>query len=246
MDRLESFGHLREVDAEKNRVKAVISTGDVARDDAIIDPEGWDFSNYDRNPVVLWMHNDSAMPFARTVDRIATANELVAIAEFDMEDPMGAMVFRKIAAGFVNATSVRWLPKRTELITEGTGKDEKQTLVFREQELLEWSFVTIPADPKALIMRADGGEFSARKYLEEQIAEAFKVPDVAPAPAAVPATPTQNGHEPDYSRLEVLLEKYLERRGERQDVDEMIINALSRATGKSVERIRQEMAAGGY
>ena len=52
------------------------------------------------------MHNDSAMPFARTVDRIATPNELIATAEFDMEDPMGATVFRKIAAGFVNATSV--------------------------------------------------------------------------------------------------------------------------------------------
>ena len=246
MDRLESFGHLREVDSEKSRVKAVISTGDIARDDAIIDPEGWDFSNYDRNPVVLWMHNDSAMPFARTVERIATPNELIATAEFDMEDPTGATIFRKIAAGFVNATSVRWLPKRTELITEGKGDGERQVLIFREQELLEWSFVTIPADPKALIMRAEGGEFGVREYVEQQIAEAFKRDPLRSPEPPVPAEPAQNGHAPDYSRLEVLLEKYLERRGERQDVDDMIINALSRATGKSAERIRHEMAAGGF
>ena len=251
MDRLESFGHLREVDSDKSRVKAVISTGDIARDDAIIDPEGWDFSNYDRNPVVLWMHNDSAMPFARTVDRIATPNELMATAEFDMEDPMGATIFRKIEAGFINATSVRWLPKRTELITEGKGDGERQVLIFREQELLEWSFVTIPADPKALIMRAEGGEFGVREYVEQQIAEAFKrtPPEPEPPIDGEPAlTPVghQNGHAPDYSRLEVLLEKYLERRGERQDVDDMIIDALSRATGKSAERIRHEMAAGGF
>ena len=247
MERLESFGHLREVDSEKSRVKAVISTGDIARDDAIIDPEGWDFSNYDRNPVVLWMHNDGAMPFARTVDRIAGANELIATAEFDMEDPMGATVFRKIAAGFVNATSVRWLPKRTELITEGKGKGERQVLIFREQELLEWSFVTIPADPKALIMRAEGGEFSARDYITERIAEAFaRDSDPIPVETLPPAPAALNGHSPDYSRLELLLEKYLERRGERQDVDEMIITALSRATGKSVERIRHELAEGGF
>ncbi len=261
MDRLESFGHLREVDTDNSRVTAVISTGDIARDGAIIDPAGWDFSNYDRNPVVLWMHDDTAMPFARTVERMATDKELIARAEFDMEDPLGATMFRKIANGYVNATSVRWLPKKTEFrAADSEDKDEK-VLWFLEQELLEWSFVTIPADPAALIMRADGSPFRAADYLKPSpridINYGFLGELDAPAFVAavsvaiekatgglIPLSPPTNGHT-DTRELESLLVRYFERRNHRLDVDDMVVSALSRATGKSEQRIRQEMAEGG-
>ena len=243
MERLELFGNLREVDSDAHRVTAVISTGDVARDGAIIDPAGWDFSNYDRNPVVLWMHDDRAMPFARTIERIATEKELIARAEFDMEDPMGAQVFRKIANGYINATSVRWLPKRTEQRTIGEGADKHEVLAFVEQELLEWSWVTIPSDPGALIMRADGTPFSIADYL----APTF-LPDLHwLRELRLPPELPPNGHhaQPDTQKLERLLVRYFERRNQRLDVDEMVVSSLSRLTGKSEQRVRQEMAEGG-
>jgi HK97 family phage prohead protease len=250
LDRLESFGHLREVDTDNSRVTAVISTGDVARDGAIIDPAGWDFSNYDRNPVVLWMHDDSAMPFARTIEHEAGKNELVARAEFDTDDPMGAQIFRKIANGYINATSVRWLPKKTETRIEGKGDDQHEVLVFVEQELLEWSFVTIPSDPGSLIMRADGSPFRAADYKAQPY-----LPNLAWLHALGPNVdlswlrelkpPTNgNGHH-DTQALERLLVRYFERRNRRLDADDMVVSALSRATGKSEERIRREMAEGG-
>lgn len=340
MDRLESFGHLREVDTDKSRVTAVISTGDVARDGAIIDPEGWDFSNYDRNPVVLWMHDDTSMPFARTVERMATNKELIARAEFDMEDPMGAMMFRKIANGYVNATSVRWLPKKTEWRAKAPAEDsedkdkEEKILWFLEQELLEWSFVTIPADPAALILRADGSPFSIADYvpttyrpdlawlrvlgpnvdlswlrdLEERpyanehacrlrdpgafqpdsfrrvrrehegkrydvimgrlkgktsmTEQAYRYPkDTWTSgaarshckghdgklfePAASACVGCNGNGQHDTQELERLLVRYFERRNRRLDVDDMVVKALSRATGKSEERVRREMAGGG-
>ncbi len=259
MDRLESFGHLREVDSEAHRVTAVISTGDVARDGAIIDPAGWDFSNYDRNPVVLWMHNDGAMPFARTTERMATDKELIARAEFDMEDPLGATAFRKISNGYVNATSVRWLPKRTEMRKrDEDGEDDDKILVFVEQELLEWSFVTIPADPGATILRADGGPFALADYVKPDsppVAD-LELPSEMPGdefildwPDTLSAERNGNGHHADpnqdFAALEALLVRYFERRNQRLDPDDMVVNALSRATGKSVERVRQDMAAGG-
>ncbi len=245
MDRLESFGSLREIDTDAKRVTAVISTGDVARDGAIIEPSGWDFTNYDRNPVVLWMHDESAMPFARTVEHIATDKELIARAEFDTDDPMGDTVFRKIANGYINATSVRWLPKRTEVRIEGEDKEQREVLVFLEQELLEWSFVTIPADPEALIIRADGSPFSVAEYLKPRMDL-----DLSWLRDLKVLEPTNgNGHheiqhdpDRDIKALERLLVGYFERRNERLDPDDMVVNALSRATGKSVERIRQEMA----
>lgn len=259
MDRLESFGLLREVDNEAHRVTAVISTGDVARDGAIIEAGGWDFSNYNKNPVVLWMHDDGAMPFARTVDLMATDKELIARAEFDMEDPLGAIAFRKISNGFVNSTSVRWLPKKTEIRTEGEGDDKHDILVFLEQELLEWSFVTIPADPSALIVRADGAPFSVADYREPTIdlnLGWLRELDSLAEQAVNQGPPTpelgQDPFIPDYPDtltahrqadiLEKLLVSHFERRSERPDAEEMLVSSLSKITGKSPERIRQEIA----
>ncbi len=157
---LRSYGFLRDVDAEAKTVTAVISTGDVARDDAIIDPEGWDFSHYDKNPVVLDGHNDlSALGIvARTRDRKVQDGKLIATAEFDQADENAMRVFGKIERGFLRATSVRWHPRTWEWRdVEGRGRHEEQkVLVFTNQELLEWSFVPVPTDPGALILRADG------------------------------------------------------------------------------------------
>ena len=150
---LRSYGTIRVSGVgETGRVTSIISTGDIARDEAVIDPNGWDFTNYDRNPVVLWGHDDSSMPVARTVAHRLDGSELVADAEIDMDDAAGRNLARKIAKGFVNATSVRWLPKRWEY--RKLGARQKETLVFLEQELLEWSFVSVPADPKAVVVRS--------------------------------------------------------------------------------------------
>ena len=323
MDRLETFGHLRDVDPDAKRVTAVISTGDIARDGAIIDPKGWVFDNYQHNPVILWQHDANAMPFARTVDLQAGEKELLARAEFDLDDPVGAAVFRKIEAGYINATSVRWLPLETEVKKTGEGKAAREVLIFKRQELLEWSFVTIPADPKALIMRADGGAVDLLDFIGEaddperpypnehacrlrdpsdfqpdsfrrvrrehkgksydcimgrlkgestMTEQAYRYPkddwEAATAkahceehkgnfePAASQAA--DNGCEggdwedtqatvsgPDLKPISDRLITYLAQRLERPSIDELIVVGLSKATGKTEERIRQELAEGG-
>ena len=229
MDRYQSFGHLRDIDPNVGRVTAVISTGDVARDDAIIDPAGWDFSHYDRNPVVLWMHNDGALPVARTVSVLATGSELIATAEFDMDDPEAVRLLGKIARGFVNATSVRWNPIRWEWRKMGEGS--RDVLVFTAQELLEWSFVSIPADPKALILRDDGAGFDRSRF-------ALTETKPEPEPAVVALDPI---YEDVGDRLLALYE----RRAERPTIADIIVSQLAHKTGKSEDRIRLELAAGG-
>ena len=162
---LRSFGLLREINVEQGTVTSVIATDQVARDGAIIEPKGWDFSNYRLNPVVLWQHDDKAMPFARTTEGpFVTDKELIAKAQFDMDDPMAKTAVRKISKGYINAMSVRWLPTKTEVREIGEGDDKREVLVFLEQELLEWSFVGIPSDPGAQILRADGEPFNPRDF----------------------------------------------------------------------------------
>ena len=301
MDRLESFGQLRDIDLEQGRVTAVISTGDIARDGAIIDPAGWRFENYDRNPIVLWMHDATLMPFARTIDHIPTDSELIARAQFDPDDAFGQRLLAKIAGGYISATSVRWLPLKTEVRKIGEGKEARDVLVFTEQELLEWSFVTVPADPKALILRGDGSPFAVEEYIGEaddarpfanehscrlrdpgdfqpnsfrrvnresggkrygvimgrlkgetsMTEQAYRYPkDVWNVTQARTHCRSHDGKLFEPASEESVLEAqltgrvaaYVAQRMARPTVDDMVVAGLAKATGKTEERIRREMA----
>lgn len=175
MDRLESFGLVRSIDAESRRVQVVVSTGDVARDEMIIDQRGWVFDHYDRNPVVLWAHDDHALPIARAIPalRVRTDNELIETHEFATH-PRAEEVWALVRDGFVNATSVRWNP----ISWQWEKRDGQEYLVFTRQELLESSYVSIPADPGALVMRAGGGALDTARYRPNPAAVAAPVKQI--------------------------------------------------------------------
>ena len=159
------------------RVSAVISTEDSARDGAIIRTAGWDLSAFMRNPVVLYCHSDSpgglgdggptsGLPIARSSRPQIDGKRVSASAEFDMDDEFAVRLLGKIQRGFVNATSVRWRPLQVSRETKKIDGEDRELVVFERQELLEWSFVSIPADPKALIARADGGAFCVDDFCD--------------------------------------------------------------------------------
>lgn len=186
-------------------IRAIISTGNVARDGAIIDAAGWDLRNYRRNPVVLYAHDDSsggfvgvqagtrsALPIARAVDVGVENGALVSTAQFDMEDPFAAEIHRKVVGGFINATSVRWRPlvaprRENREITDADGVvREREVVVFTRQELLEWSVVAIPADPGAVVQRGAGASVSLAAYVEAlSIEEATRAHQEAPGARAL-------------------------------------------------------------
>lgn len=171
---LRSFGLVRGrtgIDEAKRTVEVIASTRNVARDHAVIDQRGWELDNYARNPVVLWAHDDTRMPIARTIESRIENDQLIQVHQFATH-PEAEHAFQAIVGGFINAVSVRWIPldARIELI------DGQETLVFARQELLETSYVPIPADPYALVQRADGGRFDVARLLTP--------PEPAPADVA--------------------------------------------------------------
>lgn len=169
LDRLETFGQVRKVDEESRQVTVVVSTGDVARDGAIIEQSGWSLANYERNPVVLWAHNDRDLPIAKTVRTITGDREMVQIHQFATHRKANE-VFDLVREGFVNATSVRWIPGETEQRKLGTGKEARNVLVFtRGHELLETSYVPIPSDPGAMVVRADGLPLDMSAYEQADV-----------------------------------------------------------------------------
>ena len=132
-----------------------ISDEGVDRDRDTIRVAGWNLKNYKKNPVVLWAHISGQPPIARSVVRVDNGL-LVADAVFTPRDlyPFGHMIFQMYDQGFLNATSVGFKPEKWEYIDETAADETRRGGVnFLKQELLEWSAVPIPANPRAL-MRA--------------------------------------------------------------------------------------------
>ena len=182
-NRLRSFVHTAIGDAQRAAadyprgiVPAIISTSNVARDQAIIEASGWDFANYMRNPVVLWTHDDGAsetfaghgsgLPIARSDQPEIYGDIVTAVANFDLEDEVASRILGKIARGFLHATSVRWIPLEYR-IDRRAGADgvETNVIVYVRSEMLEWSFVAVPSDPGAMITRADGSPIDIADYM---------------------------------------------------------------------------------
>ena len=66
----------------EGRFTFVISTGAVDRDRDTIAVDGWDLSNYRKNPVVLFAHDYSSLPIGRTESIFARNGQLKARMEF--------------------------------------------------------------------------------------------------------------------------------------------------------------------
>lgn len=126
------------------RLRFVISTGDIDRDNDVIDPAGWDLGAYKQNPVVLWAHSHSELPIGRAVEIGIENGKLVAVAEF-ADHPLAETVYSLLKNGFLRATSVGFRAVEWNLNEERRGID------FKRQELLEFSVVPVPANAHALI-----------------------------------------------------------------------------------------------
>lgn len=177
-----------------DRVTAILSTEELGRDGAIVRAAGWDLRQYRRNPVVLFAHDDrGGLPIARGENVRVEGQRLIGDAVFDTEDPAAALILGKVQRGFLNATSVRWRPlKVSEQQVNG-----QSVVVFERQELLEFSFVSVPADAFALVVkRADGSALALKDLLRGPVAVHHTATDKAGSwdgADAVGAMPSEPG-----------------------------------------------------
>lgn len=145
-------GFTAEVKAEDDdrKVRFTISTAGVDRMGDTISVDGWDLSNFRKNPVVLWAHDARSLPIAKASDVRIEDGVLKATAEFASAEanPLAESVLQLIKGRFLNATSVGFMPRKWRF-----ADDDSRTLGidFEEQELLEFSVVPVPANPEALI-----------------------------------------------------------------------------------------------
>jgi HK97 family phage prohead protease len=116
-----------------------------------VDPTGWDFKRYMDNPVVEWAHRYD-IPAIGKIGGLASDDEgLHGLVYFNDKayDPFGWAIGERVKAGVIRAGSVGFRVIEIEIPDKETAKDGT-ALIFRKQELLEFSICNVPANPWAL------------------------------------------------------------------------------------------------
>lgn len=155
---------------EDGTISAVGTTEIVDRDGDIVRAAGMDIKNYKNNPVIMFAHNWSDMPVGKAIDIKKDKSDIIFNIEF-AETEEGQKVKYLIDNGFINSTSIGFIPKKTiwkdefESIKEIDEKwySENSSIlknarrVIWDAELLELSIVPIPANPNAQIVMQGKG-----------------------------------------------------------------------------------------
>jgi HK97 family phage prohead protease len=139
------------LETDSNGVPWTFSTFDLDRFGERIDPAGWDYRRYMENPVVEWAHRCDIPAIGRADGLCADDKGLHGTVIFNDKDydPFGWGIGRRVQAGVIRAGAVGFRPVEIELPSKEDGKDGT-TLIFRKQELLEFSICNVPANPWVL------------------------------------------------------------------------------------------------
>jgi HK97 family phage prohead protease len=150
-------------------VAVIASTGGVKRDLNDIVPTGISLENFRRNPIVLWQHSpDSPVGCVTAIGVVG--GELRARIEFA---PLGASALADqccslVKAGVIRSVSIGFDAKEMQPIDPKRPKGGQK---ITRCELLELSFVNVPADPDAMVIeraiQGDVARFASLQRIPE-------------------------------------------------------------------------------
>lgn len=143
----------------------VMSDMTLDRDQEQIDPEGWDLKEFKKNPVLLWSH-EWMRPAIGHIDNAKIDKKIGALvgeAVFDPQevDEFAWMIGQKVELGTIRAGSVGFKPIKVEIPADDDDKESDKTkkpkrprLIYRKQELWEFSICNIPSNPNARVQES--------------------------------------------------------------------------------------------
>ena len=131
-------------EADGGTFTVIISTENQDRQGEVVKQDGLNTDIFMTNPVVLWAHDYSSLPIGVATRIYKKDGQTMADGKFAPAEanPFAQQVRKLYDGGFVRATSVGFIP--TEMGEKG---------VITKAELLEFSFVPVPANPYALSLR---------------------------------------------------------------------------------------------
>jgi HK97 family phage prohead protease/HK97 family phage major capsid protein len=115
----------------------------------VIKADGWDLTNFKKNPVALWAHRSDMPPIGRWRDLHIENQSLRGYLELA---PAGTSerideIRKLVEAGILKAVSVGFKPIHSQPRRNG---EKIVGEYFQKQELVETSLVSVPANPNAL------------------------------------------------------------------------------------------------
>ena len=143
-----------------------LSTFDLDRFGERIDPQGWDFKRYMVNPVVEWAHRYDIPAIGKIEGLTIDDDGLHGLVCFNDKsfDPFGWSIGQRVKAGVIRAGSVGFRVIEIEIPDKATAQDGT-SLIFRKQELLEFSICNVPANPFALAKNIEAAKTETTQNL---------------------------------------------------------------------------------
>lgn len=161
---------IRSVDDEKKTIRFRVSDATKDRYGESV-KQDWQLGNFKKNPIGIWNHRggDKIEPedvLAKWDDFETVGEETFATAQFDTENPKAMFVFGQYVRKFLRTVSVGFIPHSLSF--------DDDTPVLEDNELLEISFVPIPANPNAISLGVKSGEIhkSDAEYMLRSMQEA--------------------------------------------------------------------------
>lgn len=120
----------------------IATTQDVDRDNEVIMLDGWDTKNRDKNPVVLANHNYTIESIIGKWLKFYTSDWIKRLKwVFSKSNPLWVLANQLYKEWMLKAVSVWFIPKQ---------RDPENYKIIQKAELLEVSFVAVPANPHAI------------------------------------------------------------------------------------------------
>lgn len=166
--------------ADNGTFKVICTTGSLDRHGETVNPDGWVMDNYLKNPIVLFAHNYSELPIGAVKSLTRDGNAWVAEGVFAAADasPMAGYCRKLYDAGILKTVSVGFIPLEMDA--------QYNSL---KQELLEISFVPVPANPEAVAIAKEFGLDVLELKTKGWLTEPKTVDPEPPTPPADPPAP---------------------------------------------------------
>lgn len=133
--------------------------------------KGIDLSMFEKNPVMLYMHDQSNI-LGKWVDVKVDGEKLSGAPEFDTDDELATKLSKKVEKGYLNATSIGL--QVTKWGVETDKLSGKEVAVALSSVLKEVSLVTVPSNRNALRLYDDEGVLIDEEQIQLSVSEVFK------------------------------------------------------------------------
>jgi HK97 family phage prohead protease len=222
------YGKIKSIDQEKRQAIFIFSDGLEDRHGDSLNPQGWKVENYMKNPVVLFGHNYRDLPVGKTVKTwVENGKQLLGLIEFATHE-FAEDVWQLVVGEFLNAGSVGFIPLKW---------DETGEYTFAEMELLEYSIVPVPANPRALGKK----ELELYKSLEERTSyQLLKEENTNPEESEKPLTPKEVAELVQKSVTEAL---EANKKAEEEAIKKQLEEDSEKAKAEAAATVRRQLEA---